>query len=245
MSLVYVLVGLICGFVDSTLGMGFGVTSSTILITFGITPAVASASVHAAEAVVDLFSAAIHHKLGNVDKEIWLRMAVPGVLSAVLGASVLSWMSLASAKPIVRVTLILMGGVVLYRHTIKYRIRKVKLKDKEAMALGFVAGFIDVLGGGGWGPIGTPSLILSGSDPKKAVGTIEFTEPFVSLAAVITFGFTIGFEEFMWNLTMPMILGGLILSPVSGYLVTKIPRKWLGILIGVWLIALNLYGLLR
>jgi len=199
MSLVYVLVGLICGFVDSTLGMGFGVTSSTVLITFGIAPAVASASVHAAEAVVDLFSAVIHHKLGNVDKEIWLRMAVPGVLSAVLGASVLSWMSLASAKPVVRIILILMGGIVLYRHAVNYRIRKVKLTDREAMALGFVAGFLDVLGGGGWGPIGTPSLILSGSDPKKAVGTIEFTEPFVSLAAVLTFGFTIGFEEFMWN----------------------------------------------
>jgi len=244
MSLVYVLVGLICGFVDSTLGMGFGVTSSTVLITFGIAPAVASASVHAAEAVVDLFSAVIHHKLGNVDKEIWLRMAVPGVLSAVLGASVLSWMSLASAKPVVRIILILMGGIVLYRHAVNCRIRKVKLTDREAMALGFVAGFLDVLGGGGWGPIGTPSLILSGSDPKKAVGTIEFTEPFVSLGAVLTFGFTIGFEEFMWNLTIPMIIGGLILTPVSGYLVAKIPRKWLGILIGVWLIALNLYGLL-
>jgi len=244
MSLVYVLVGLICGFVDSTLGMGFGVTSATVLITFGITPAVASASVHAAEAVVDLFSAVIHHKLGNVDREIWLRMAVPGVISAVLGASVLSWMSLSSAKPLVRIILILMGGIVLYRHTVNYRIRKVKLSDREAMALGFVAGFLDVLGGGGWGPIGTPSLILSGSDPKKAVGTIEFTEPFVSLAAVLTFGFTLGFEKFMWNLTIPMIIGGLILTPVSGYLVTKIPRKTLGILIGVWLIALNLYGLL-
>jgi len=90
MSLIYVMVGLLLGFVDSTHGMGFGVTSSTALITFGITPAIASASVHAAEAVVDLFSAAIHRKLGNVDNEIWLRMAVPGVLSTVLGASVLS-----------------------------------------------------------------------------------------------------------------------------------------------------------
>ena len=90
MSLIYVMVGLLLGFVDSTHGMGFGVTSSTVLITFGITPAIASASVHAAETVVDLFSAAIHRKLGNVDNEIWLRMAVPGVLSTVLGASVLS-----------------------------------------------------------------------------------------------------------------------------------------------------------
>jgi len=242
--LVYILVGLVCGFVDSALGMGFGVTSATILVSFGVVPAVASASVHAAEAAVDIVSALAHHKFGNVDKGIWAKMMVPGVLAAVLGASVLSWLSWSAARPLVRAILIGMGCIVLYRHAFKYKPGSVKLTSWGAMVLGFVAGFLDVLGGGGWGPIGTPSLILSGSDPKKAVGTIEFTEPFVSLAAVLTFGLTIGFESFMWNLTIPMIIGGFVLTPVAGYVTSRVPRRALGVLIGVWLIALNVYGLI-
>ncbi len=240
----FILVGLLCGFVDSALGMGFGVTSASILVTFGVAPSVASASVHTAEAVVDMISAVVHHKLGNVDWRICLRLAVPGIVSAVLGALLLSWLSLATAKPLVRVILLGMGGLVFYRHAFEYRPTSIGLSSNKALLLGFVAGFLDVLGGGGWGPIGTPSLILSGSDPRKAVGTIEFTEPFVSLAAVITFGFTIGFESFLWNMTVPMIIGGVILTPIAGYVTARIPRRALGMLIGVWLIALNLYGLL-
>lgn len=241
--LVYILVGLVCGFVDSALGMGFGVTSATLLVTFGVTPAIASASVHAAEAVVDISSAIVHHRLGNVDWKLVTRMAIPGIISAVLGASLLSWLSLSVAKPLVRIILIVMGFMVFYRHAFKYEI-KGSLSGNQAILLGFTAGFLDTLGGGGWGPIGTPSLILSGSKPNKAVGTIEFTEPFVSLAAVITFGVTIGFESFMWNMTIPMIIGGLILTPIAGWVTSKLPKRWLGILIGIWLIGLNIYGLI-
>lgn len=242
--LAFILVGLICGFVDSALGMGLGVTSVSILVTFGVAPAVASASVHTAEAAIDLVSAVVHHKLGNVDKRILLKMMIPGVAAAVLGALSLSWLSLGATRPLVRVILLGMGAIVLYRHAFNYRPSRVEMSSIKAMLLGFVAGFLDVLGGGGWGPIGTPSLILSGSDPRKAVGTVEFTEPFVSLAAVLTFGFTIGFDSFLWNMTLPMIVGGFILTPVAGFMTAKIPRRTLGILIGLWLIGLNLYGLL-
>ena len=241
--LAYILVGIICGFIDSSLGMGYGVTSSTILITYGIAPAVASASVHAAESIIDLLSAIVHHRLGNVDRSLVWKIAVPGVVAAVLGASVLSWLALEVAQPLIRVILFTMGAIVLYRHAFKYKINK-KLEDHHAVILGFTAGFLDTLGGGGWGPIGTPSLILSGSEPRKAVGTIEFTEPFVSLAAVITFGMTLGFDQFLWNITLPMILGGLVLTPVAGWVTSKLPHRWLGIIIGVWLMAINLYGLL-
>jgi len=114
----------------------------------------------------------------------------------------------------------------------------------KAMTLGFIAAFIDVAVGGGWGPLGTPALILNGQEPRKAVGTIEFTEPIISLVAVLTFGVTLGFEKFLWNFTLPMILGGIILTPIAGFLTSKMPRRLLGVLIGVWLVALNLWGLL-
>ncbi len=241
--LAYILVGLVCGFIDSSLGMGFGVTSSTILITYGIAPAIASASVHAAESIIDILSAIVHRRMGNVDWKLVWKIAIPGVIAAILGASILSWLTLGIAQPLIRIILATMGFIVFYRHAFKYEINP-KLNDNHALIIGFTAGFLDTLGGGGWGPIGTPSLILSGSEPRKAVGTIEFTEPFVSLAAVITFGLTLGFEQFLWNMTIPMIIGGLILTPIAGWVTSKLPYRWLGAFIGVWLMVINIYGLL-
>ena len=224
--------------------MGFGVTSASVLITFGVAPAIASASVHAAEAVVDIGSALTHYKLGNVDLNISKHMLLPGIPAAVLGAFFVSGLSLKLAKPFVQIGLLTMGLFILYRHLKDYNPQSGGMTKNKAMTLGFIASFIDVAVGGGWGPLGTPALILSGEEPKKAVGSIEFTEPIISTVAVLTFGYTLGFEKFMWEMVVPMIIGGLILTPVASILTTKMPRRLLGSLIGIWLILLNLWGLL-
>lgn len=243
--LAFLLAGLFCGFVDSCLGMGYGVTATSVLITFGVAPAMASASVHTAEAAVDIVSALSHYKLGNVDFNISKHMLLPGIPAAILGAIFVSGLSLKVAKPFVQLVLLLLGLFILYRHIRDYNPKQGGMNKNKAMILGFVASFIDVAVGGGWGPLGTPALILSGEEPKKAVGTIEFTEPIISLVAVITFGFTIGFEKFMWNMVIPMIIGGWILTPIASMLTSKMPRRLLGTLIGVWLIILNVYGLMN
>jgi len=244
MSFVAILLaGIFCGFVDSCLGMGYGVTATSVLMTFGVAPAIASASIHASESVVDIASALSHYKNGNVDLRLSRHLLIPGVAASILGAVFLSNLSLATAKPMVRIVLILLGLLIIHQ---TYNGRKTRegLNEGQAMALGFVAAFVDVAVGGGWGPIGTPALILSGEEPRKAVGVIEFTEPIISLTAVITFGFLLGFENFMWGLALPMIIGGMILTPVASYLTRRLPRKILGLAIGVWLIALNLWGLI-
>ena len=172
-NLIFLLVGSVCGFIDSALGMRYGVTSASLLVTFGVVPVIASASVHTAEALVDTVSAFVHHKLDNIDKRIWIQLLIPGVLSAVMGALFLSWLSLKVAKPLVRIILLCMGVIVFYRHAFKYRAARIQLFSRGAALLGFVASFLDVTGGGGWGPIGTPTLILTGSEPRKVVSTIE------------------------------------------------------------------------
>jgi uncharacterized membrane protein YfcA len=246
--LAFIVAGLFCGFIDACLGMGFGVTSTSVLVTFGVVPAVASASVHTAEAAVDIVSAISHWKLGNVDFRLSRHLLIPGIVASVLGAVFLSGLNLQVAKPFVRVGLILLGLMILYEHIRPGASRswiKGEMTKTKATILGFVAAFIDVAVGGGWGPLGTPALILSGEEPRKAVGVIEFTEPIISLTAVVTFGLLLGFENFMWDMTIPMIAGGVILSPVASYLTAKMPKKLLGVLIGLWLVLLNVWGLLQ
>ncbi len=107
-----------------------------------------------------------------------------------------------------------------------------------------MAGFIDASGGGGWGPILTPAFIATGSTPRKAVGTVEFTEPMISVATFVTFGLIIGFESFLWNIVLPMVIGGIVLTPIAAYVTSKTPRRLLGILVGLWVAALNIRTLI-
>ena len=236
---IFILVGLICGFIDSSLGMGYGVSAVSVLVTLGITPAIASASIHTAEGFVDTVSAISHWKLGNLEEGLFLRLVIPGVLGAILGALFLSWISLSVAKPFVSFILLGMGIIILFRHLRKRILVEKKLPRRFAPILGFVAAFIDVSGGGGWGPLCTPIFILGGSEPRKAIGTVEVTEPIISFTAMIVFAFTIGLESFLWTIVIPIMLGGFILTPIAAWTSKKVPKRLLGVLIGIWLIALN------
>ena len=257
--LVLVIAGLACGFVDASLGMGYGVTSASVLVSFGIAPAVASASVHTAEAFVDSISAGAHLKFGNVRKDLLVPLLTCGTVGAVLGAAGLSFLALSAAKPIVASVLLCMGLMILIKFLFRWKkggesssssssssseSEKVNYSRKKLAVLGFVAGFVDASGGGGWGPILTPAFVASGSNPRKAVGTVEFTEPIISVATVVTFGLIIGFESFLWNIVLPILIGGLILSPVAAYVCSRTPRRLLGILVGLWVATLNIRTLI-
>jgi hypothetical protein len=249
-----VIAGLACGFVDSSLGMGYGVTSASVLVSFGIAPAVASASVHTAEAFVDTISGGSHLKLGNVRKDLLIPLLICGTIGAILGAACLSFLTLKVAKPIVASILLCMGLVILIKFLFRWKkgrrsssssgSEEVNYSRKKLAVLGFVAGFIDASGGGGWGPILTPTFIATGSNPQKAVGTVEFTEPIISVATVVTFGLIIGFESFLWNIVLPIIIGGIIITPIAAYLCSKTPRRLLGILVGLWVVVLNIRTLI-
>lgn len=250
--MILTIVGLACGFIDSSLGMGYGVTSASVLVSFGIAPALASASVHSAEAFIDSISAGAHLKLGNVRKDILAPLLIFGTLGAVLGAAGLSFLALNAAKPLVALILLIMGLVILIKF-LKYKKddkhtssepKDVNYSKKKLSLLSFIAGFIDASGGGGWGPILTPAFVATGSEPRKAIGTVEFTEPIISLSVVITFGILVGFERFLWNLVLPVILGGLILTPLAAYFCSKIPKRFLGILVGAWIAFLNIRTLI-
>ena len=237
--LVFILVGLVCGFIDSALGMGYGVSSAAVLISLGLSPAVVSASVHTAEGFVDTVSGVSHYKLGNLEKDLFWRLVIPGVLGAVLGALFISWMSLQFAKPFVSGVLLLMGVIIFFRFMRRRIVIQRKIPTSLVPFLGFVAAFIDVSGGGGWGPLVTPVFILGGSEPRKVVGTVEITEPFISFTAMIVFGFTLGFESFLWPIVIPVMLGGFILTPIAALVTRRIPKRLLGVLVGLLLIILN------
>jgi uncharacterized membrane protein YfcA len=235
--LYYIAGGFIAQMIDGALGMAYGVTATTFLLSVGITPAAASASVHASEVFTSGVSGYMHLKFGNVNSKLFKTLVITGVIGAILGAYVLSSLEEYSTyiKPIVSVYTLFLGVIIIRKALIK-RMEKRQLKRVGVLAL--FGGYLDSIGGGGWGPIVSSTLIASGRHPKYTIGSVNLTEFFVSLASSITFFTVIGLGY--WQVIIGLILGGVVAAPLAARLANKLPVKSMMILVGMVIIIVSL-----
>ncbi len=239
------LAGVAAQLVDGGLGMGFGVTSTTILILLaGLGPAQASAVVHTAEVGTTLVSGISHWKFGNVDWKVVFRLGVPGAVGAFAGATFLSNLSMEAAAPVTAAILALIGMNLVWRFS-KGKVRRTFSNRPHSRGflggLGIVGGFIDASGGGGWGPVTTSTLLSVGrTEPRKIVGTVNTAEFLVSLAA--TLGFIIGlWSDLVDNLAAvaALLIGGSIAAPIAAWMISRVNATVLGGVVGTAIVALN------
>ena len=247
--LLLALVGLGAQLVDGSLGMAYGVTSTTLLLAIGSNPAAASATVHLAEIGTTLTSGAAHWRFGNVDWGVVVKIGVPGALGAFVGATVLSGLSTATAAPLMSLILITLGVYLLVRFTWR-GLRKDRLdrplRKRFLAPLGLVAGFVDATGGGGWGPVGTPAILASGRlEPRKTIGSIDTSEFLVAVAASIGFLLGIGSQGVNAGWVLALLAGGVVAAPIAAWLVRHVPPRVLGTAVGGAIVLTNARTLLR
>jgi uncharacterized membrane protein YfcA len=233
-----IIVGFIAQMIDGTLGMAYGVTSNSFLLSLGFLPAVASAAVHTAEIFTTAVSGASHLKFGNVDKRLFIDLAVPGIIMAVIGAYTLVNFPTGQIKGIVMIYLIVMGAVIVLRSFGKNLIMR-KINRKVLAGIG---GFVDAVGGGGWGPVVTSTLIADGEDPKKAIGSVNLAEFFVTISQSTTFYVLMGISNL--DVIVGLLIGGVVAAPLAAYLCRKAPTKTLMMMVGILIIFLNVRTLL-
>lgn len=232
--LILFLVGFLAQMVDGSLGMLYGVTSNSFLLSMGIPPAVSSATVHTSEIGTTMVSGVSHLKLGNVDKAVVKKLIIPGVVFGILGAFFCSFMPVEIIKPIVILYLLAVGVGILWRSFKRTR----PAKKFNIPLLGAVGGFIDAVGGGGWGPVVTSSLVFDGHDPRTSIGSVNLAEFFVTVAQATTFFVVLGFVN--WSLVIPFLAGGVVAAPLAAYTCKRVPRKALMVTIGVLIICLSI-----
>ncbi|GAA1473924.1 sulfite exporter TauE/SafE family protein [Corynebacterium aurimucosum] len=231
--------------VDGGIGMGFGVTSTTILLLAGLGPATASAVVHASELGTTLVSGISHWRFGNVHWPTVLKLGVPGGLSAFIGATVLSNLSLEAAAPVTSAILVVLGINLVWRFS-RPRSRTSQETRQHSTpllaGLGVVGGFVDASGGGGWGPISTSTLMAVGREqPRRIVGTVNTAEFLVTFGA--TAGFIVGlWEEIVANAAavVALLIGGVITAPIAAWLISRINPTLLGGFVGTAIVTLNI-----
>ena len=243
------LVGLGAQLVDGSLGMAYGVTSTTLLLAIGTNPAAASATVHLAEIGTTLVSGAAHWRFGNVDWKVVAKIGIPGAIGAFAGATFLSSLSTEAAAPLMSLILLALGLYILTRFTVaglpKGNLGK-PLRKRFLAPLGLVAGFVDSTGGGGWGPVGTPAILASGRlEPRKTIGSIDTSEFLVAVAASLGFIVGIGSQGVNYTWALALLIGGMIAAPIAAWLVRHIPPRLLGSLVGGLIILTNVRTLLK
>ncbi len=238
--LLFVLVGFAAQMIDGALGMAYGVSSNSFLLSLGVPPAAASASVHMAEVVTTGISGFSHWKLGNVDMKLVRRLLAPGVIGGLLGAYILTNIDGNIIKPYIAIYLMVMGGIIIYKaFTIKLRKKPDEYHGPRISLLGLFGGFFDAIGGGGWGPVVTSTLVARGKHVRMTIGSVNFSEFFVTLGESILFVFTLNFKEY-WQIILGLLIGGAIAAPIAARLAQKLPIKTLMIVVGVLIILLSI-----
>ena len=242
--LLFLLVGFVAQAVDGALGMAYGVISSSVLLAFGVPPATASASVHGAEVFTTAASAGSHVWHRNVDWRLLLPLAAAGVIGGCFGAYVLTGVEGGAIKPFVIAYLALMGAYILWRagHDIRPR----RIPSWVTWPLGLIGGFLDAVGGGGWGPTVSSTLVAAGQEPRRAIGTVNTAEFF--LAVAISAAFVWALLSGHWRdadalqnhaaAVGGLVVGGLAAAPFAGLIAKRVPRRVLTYAVGGLLLVL-------
>ncbi|TAH05998.1 MAG: ABC transporter permease [Sphingobacteriales bacterium] len=238
-----VLAGFLAQLVDGALGMGYGVTSATVLLSVGVPPTSISGAVHTAEVFSSAASGYSHYKFGNVNKKLFKALVIPGVIGAILGAILLKWVGDSNSiwlRALLACYTLFLGVKFLIN---AFRQAQPQKKFKHYSALAGAGGFLDSFGGGGWGPLVTTTLINKGRSPKYVIGSVSLTEFFVTLASAFTFFTLLGVSH--WQVIVALMVGGFVAAPIAAKLAGKLPRKTAFILLGLLVIFWSFKILLK
>jgi uncharacterized membrane protein YfcA len=242
--LTFGIAGLVAQLVDGSLGMGYGVTSTSLLVGSGTAVALASASVHLAEMGTSLLSGLAHHRFGHLDWRSVRWLAIPGAVGAFVGAIAVSQLSAEVATPWVATVLAILGFYVVVRCRSGKGVGELvggrPHRRRFFGVLGAGAGFLDAAGGGGWGPIGTSTLLAAGRmEPRRVIGTVAASEFLVSLGASTGFLIALPWREIDPLVVVALLVCAGVAAPFAAWLTHHVDQRTLGTAIGCFIVATN------
>jgi uncharacterized membrane protein YfcA len=240
--LLIAIAGFGASFIDGALGMGFGVTSTSMLLAFGLSPALASASVHLAKIATGAVSGYSHYRFGNVDWVAVRRIGIPGAVGAFIGATLLSHLSTKAALPFTGTLLFILGVYIVIRFVRGRPPRRAPGTPgrRFLLPLGVVGGFVDATGGGGWGPVTTPTLLADGRlQPARVIGTVNTAEFIVAVAASLGFLIGLGTSGLELGIVIALLVGGCIAAPLAAWFVRFLNPRILGVVVGCFILLIN------
>ena len=230
-------IGVIAQTIDGSIGMAYGVTATTFLLSQGVSPAVASSSIHISEIFTTAASGLSHWRLNNINKKLFLNLVFPGVAGGLIGVLILTNIDGQILKPWIAIYLMIMGIYIILK-AFKKNILNTKINSKKITPLAFTGGMIDAVGGGGWGPVVTTTLLSSGHEPKKTIGSVNSAEFFITTTTSLSFAIFIGINN--PETIFGLISGGVLIAPFAAKITTKLPTKLIMFIVGILITFLSM-----
>ncbi|MGB7963870.1 MAG: sulfite exporter TauE/SafE family protein, partial [Propionicimonas sp.] len=239
---VFAFVGAAAQMVDGTLGMGFGVTSATLLTVLGYSAVAASAGTHAAKMGTTLVSGLSHWRVGNVDPRVLVAIGLPGAAGAFVGAVLLTQVAASAARMWMGSILFLLGLLIIARQGFGWSmLPALQARTRHLWPVGLIGGLVDATGGGGWGPVATPSLLLlTKHEPHRVVGTVNAAEFLVAVSASVGFLLGAGESGVPWLAVLGLVSGGAVVAPFAARLAHRAAHAVLGVCVGGMVLVSNL-----
>lgn len=237
---IFVGIGLLAQLVDGALGMAYGLVSNSILLALGLPPAVASATVHTAEIFTTGVSGVSHAWFGNVRRRLFWQLAIPGAIGGILGATFLAKVPGETIRPYVTAYLLILGAMVLLR---SFGRRVTRHQVRHPGLLGLVAGALDAIGGGGWGPLATSTLLARGGNVRTTIGSVNAAEFVVTVCVSATLAWHVGIGH--WSIVLGLLVGGVIAAPFAAWLVRFLPERAVMAAVGTLIVLISVAQLWR
>jgi len=242
----FLLGGFVFSMIDGAIGMSYGVTSTSFSLAMGVPPASASMGVHLSEILSNGIAGWMHYRFGNVNWKLFKLLLLPGIAGAVAGAYLLSSLEHYShyTKPLVSVYTLILGGVILSK-ALKVNVRRSQpgTKIKKISLLGMFGGFVDAVGGGGWGSIVLSSLIAGGRNARFSLGTVKITRFFIALMSSLTFITMLNGAH--WEAVAGLVIGSALASPIAARVSNKISAKTIMVSVGILVILVSLRSIIN
>lgn len=245
-NLVYkgLFIGFFAQLIDGAIGMAYGIISNTMLLHMGFSPVNASSMVHVTEVFTTAASGLSHWKFGNVSKQLLIRLIVPGVIGGLLGVLFLNYLKDVSwLKLIVSIYLLFIGFYIIIK-AFRKAVVLINTKGKKVKRLALLGGFIDAVGGGGWGPVVTTTLLASSNhSARKVIGSVNSAEFFITIVTGFSFSLLVGVSN--WEIVLGMIVGSLVMSPISAKITSMLPVKFVMIFAGFLVVFLSSISIIK
>ncbi len=232
--LIFVGVGLLAQMIDGALGMAYGLVSSSILLALGLPPATASATVHTAEIFTTGVSGVSHAWFGNVRWRLFWQLAIPGAIGGILGATFLASVPGEVIRPFINAYLLILGVMVLLR---AFGRRLTRHQVQHSGVLGFFAGTFDAIGGGGWGPLATCTLIARGGAVRSTIGSVNAAEFVVTTCISATLAWHVGIGH--GAIVLGLLTGGVIAAPFAAWMVRHLPERLMMAAVGSLIVLIS------
>lgn len=238
------LIGFGVEMIAGSMGMGYGVICTSVLMSMGLSLPVISSSVHTSEMFGSAASAISHFRYKNINKVLFKSLAIPGAITAILGAIFIIEFGDKYAiyfKPAIALYTLFLG-IKIFMNAFAQK-KKITGKIKHVAWLGALGGFIDSVGGGGWGPLVTSTIIAKGRTPRFAIGTSIAAKFCITVTSAFTFFYFIGITQ--WPVILGLLTGGVLAAPLAAKLTGKLPPKKMFAAVGILVISISLRTILK